>query len=426
MGTRSTTRSNTMFAIIATFSTTLCLATILITIARTSTPEQVGRFSYALSAVAPIFILASLRLRDIQATDVTGVYEPGDYFMATIAASSLGIIATLPVCFSLGMDRSTCILALLIALWRASALLSEVVFGLHQGLGDMRSVAKLQCIHAVGALATFPLLYFLASDLNVAIGALVLVRLAIFFIVDVRSMRVHLANRLTSDQSLDWCRALALIRIGLPLGVAGAIFGLTPVIPRALLEMHFGFEMVGIFSAIAVFSKVGTVFMQAFGQAVSSRLAFHFYSDNKIALSRFVSRSAVIPLALGGVLTFFAWFAGPPVVAMVFGSQYTVEPIAASLTVLYSTFAATSTLLAYGLITSRFTKSHLGIIVATVISTFLIGCVTIPAHGVTGACVALAVSAGLRLLLTVAANFRMISLLNPDNRLAVSEAATTG
>ena len=56
-----------------------CQWGILVVLTKVGSKELVGLFVLALALTAPVFVCASLKLREIQATDLTGQFRFGDY-----------------------------------------------------------------------------------------------------------------------------------------------------------------------------------------------------------------------------------------------------------------------------------------------------------------------------------------------------------
>ena len=64
-----------------------------IVLAKLGSPEQVGQFALGLAIAAPVFMFATLRLRDVQATDAKQEYQFGDYFALRLTTT---VIAARP------------------------------------------------------------------------------------------------------------------------------------------------------------------------------------------------------------------------------------------------------------------------------------------------------------------------------------------
>ena len=67
-----------------------------IVLAKLGSPEKVGQFTLGLAMTAPIFMFATLRLRDVQATDTNQEYLFGDYFALRLPVA---IVYGLPLPF---------------------------------------------------------------------------------------------------------------------------------------------------------------------------------------------------------------------------------------------------------------------------------------------------------------------------------------
>jgi O-antigen/teichoic acid export membrane protein len=68
-----------------------------IVLAKLGSPEHVGQFALGLAIAAPVFMFATLRLRDVQATDAKQEYVFGDYFALRIITTVLALLAVVVI-----------------------------------------------------------------------------------------------------------------------------------------------------------------------------------------------------------------------------------------------------------------------------------------------------------------------------------------
>ena len=392
-------QKNALFACVGNFSTTFALAVIIISIARLTDQESVGRFSYAAALCAPLFLLASLRLRDISATAGDN-YSVHVYFLVSLSTNTAAILAILPIGYVLGVDAGTLMLAFFIGIWKLTKAFSEVVYGNHQRNTQMPMIARLQIIHCIATVLCFTSTLWMFGNLALSVALLCPLNIWILLSYDLPSIDYAPFKRFkTENLSDDRLRKLAfsIAITTVPLGVGAAIFSLNMLIPRMLLEQYFSLKAVGLFATLAMCARLGTPVMQAVGQTASSGLARSVRQLSSNDFLKFVGLSAAVSLVIGVVLTSLGWCFGPALLTIVYGPEYQVSAASVALMMIYAALVYASTLLTYGLIAARRLKSQLTILCLTVATVGILGVLLIPEYGLWGACVSLVASSLVRL-----------------------------
>src|SRR5271170_6093223 len=83
-----------------------CQWGMLIVLAKLTNPEMVGRFGLALAITAPVFMLTSLQLRVVQATDAGHEYGFSEYFSLRSICTILAILAVVAIPWIVGYGGS--------------------------------------------------------------------------------------------------------------------------------------------------------------------------------------------------------------------------------------------------------------------------------------------------------------------------------
>src|SRR5690606_38222971 len=102
-----------------------CQWAMLAVLARLGSPAMVGEFALALAVCAPIILFLNLQLRNLQATDATGQYRPGDYLALRFATTTVFLVAVAAIVFGFGLAGSIVI----VALAKAAESVSDVLHG---------------------------------------------------------------------------------------------------------------------------------------------------------------------------------------------------------------------------------------------------------------------------------------------------------
>lgn len=396
-----TFKKKAAFAAVGNFSTTAALAVIMVLIAKVETSvettEMVGRFSYAFTICSPLFLLASLRLRDVSATESPESYSTQLFFNITLVTNGIALASVLPVCWLLRLESETILLAVSIGLWKVVNALRDIVLGFHQRTANMQIVATLQVARSLATIAAFAVTFLLSGNLVLSIFTVFIVNLLLFLLQDLRTLP-STSWGFSTGEGTQFQAGIKMALIVLPLGLGGAIFALNMVIPRVLLEKYFSYEQVGIFAVAALFARLGTPIMQALGQTASARLAESFRNRDASGFMAMMRKAVVLPVCFGVTSVLAAWFAGPGLLKLVFSPAFEIDSASAALIMVYSAMIYTATFLTYGMIAARRMMSQLVILLLTVCTIAVVGLILIPNFGVLGACISLVASAAVRIV----------------------------
>ncbi len=85
-------RQNFAWTLPANLAYAVCQWGILVVLAKVGSRELVGLFVLAMALTSPIFVSASLKLREIQATDQTGQFRFGDYLGLRLLSTVLALL----------------------------------------------------------------------------------------------------------------------------------------------------------------------------------------------------------------------------------------------------------------------------------------------------------------------------------------------
>src|SRR5690606_29728091 len=111
-------------------------------LARLGSPEHVGQFALGLATTAPIFMFATLRLRDVQATDTEQEYLFGDYFGLRLITTLLAVLTVAAIVLVSNFQRETALVILATAGSKASEAISDAFYGLFMQQERLDRIAK--------------------------------------------------------------------------------------------------------------------------------------------------------------------------------------------------------------------------------------------------------------------------------------------
>src|SRR5699024_12384616 len=113
---------------IANIVSALCKFLILLVIVRLGTPDEVGRYNYALVVTAPVFLFISLKIRSVIITN--DHFNENQYISAIIVLNSIVLIFVAIFIYILGNGNLTIIL--IVSLIKIFENLKEVPYGIYK------------------------------------------------------------------------------------------------------------------------------------------------------------------------------------------------------------------------------------------------------------------------------------------------------
>jgi O-antigen/teichoic acid export membrane protein len=369
-----------------------CQWGILVALAKFGSPELVGRFALALAVTAPVFMLANLQLRGVQATDTRSEFAFADYFTLRTLASLTGLVVVCMIVLAGRYDWTTGAVIVLVGLSKAIESLSDVIAGLLQKAERLDRVAISLMIRGVFSLLAFGIAFWRFRSLIAAAAAMIVVWLSVLVFYDLRQARAFV-QRGRGFFAFRWARLRALALVSAPLGVVMTLGSLNANIPRYLLERSLGPSELGIFASLAYLLVGINLVVGALGQSVVSRLARMFAEGDserfRKVLVKLIAFASLI-MVLGVPL---AMLVGRPLLTLAYRPEYGQH---VSLFVLMTAAAGVSSIasfLGYGMTAARAFRMQVPVIGASTLATVLFSVLLIPRHGSGGAACALFIGA---------------------------------
>jgi len=380
----------------------------VVVLARSTNPETVGTLALALAITAPVMIFFNMQLRAVIATDVTGKYEFRDYFRTRLLTTCGALIVTLPCLFVFRASAATASVIVLIALSKGAESLSDVVHGHWQLVEHMELVGKSLTVRACLGLGAFTLAVVTTRSLVWGSAAFLVGSAGVFLGYDMAQVRragSFLGKPLGNLRSLCNLTGIrlstssALIRLALPLGVAAMLISLNSAIPRYFIEHYCGKQQLGIFSALAYFIVVGSLAMNAVGQSVLPRLARLYGLEARRPFRQMLAGLFACSGAVGIASMAVAFLLGRRLL-LIYGKEYADA---------YPTFLIVMGAASIGYFISilNFSLNAIGayriqmplFLTTTLLLIGMCG-VFVPAYGIVGAAIALAVCSGIQAVLS--------------------------
>lgn len=369
-----------------------------IVLAQLGTPEDVGKFALGLATTAPIFMFATLRLREIQATDARQEFLFEDYFALrlTTTIGALAVVSTIVLISGFTLELSLIILAT--GFSKAIEAISDAFYGLFMQRERLDRVAKSLMIKGPLSLLGLSTGFYITGSVFWAVVGLVLARAFILVSFDIRNVRISL-NQLSKQAGKvvakkfprpRWDRKILtkLFWLALPLGFVTMLISFNLNIPRYFIEGYMGTYQLGIFAAIAAFQKVAPTVVQALGRSAAPRLAKYHAANNFFSYRKLASKLAGIGMLLGSIGVLVAFVAGRQILTVFYGPEYAL-PELFTLLMIAAGLDYIATMLLFVLTSARYFRIQLPLHILTT-SAIAIACFfLIPSYGLAGAATAL-------------------------------------
>jgi O-antigen/teichoic acid export membrane protein len=369
-----------------------------IVLAKLGSPEHVGQFALGLATTAPIFMFATLRLRDVQATDTKQEYLFGDYFALRLTTTLLALLIVAGIAFISGYQREMVLVILATGMSKAIEAISDAFYGLFMQHERLDRIAKSMMIKGPLSLLGLGIGFYLTGSVFWGVIGLAMARAVIMVGYDIRNaaLSLHPSSKLISNIiPTVWPRPrwnvkilARLVWLTLPLGFVTMLISFNSNIPRYFIEGHLGAYQLGIFAAIASFQKAAPTVVQALGRSASPRLAKYYAASNARAFRKLALRLVGIGVLLGGAGILVALVLGRHILTLFYGPEYAL-PGLFGLVMLAAGIDYIATMLLFVITSARYFRVQLPLQLLTT-GTVALACFwLIPSAGLQGAAMAL-------------------------------------
>ena len=380
-------RRNAAWALAGNAGYAACQWGILMAVAKSAAPADVGRFALALAITSPVLMLTNLQLRAVQATDARGRTPFGAYLGLRLLSVAVAWLAIAVVALASGHDRPTAALVAAMALAKGIEAVADVVFGLQQQQENLRRIAGSLLMKGVGSVALVALVLAATGDVVHAVLAM-----AAWWAVVLVAMDLRGAARVAALRPVLQPATLApLAWLALPLGLVMGLNSFAINVPRYTIAAHLGPAALGYFAAASYLLVAASQPMLAVGAALSPRLA-RLHLDDRRAYRRLALRGVAAGAALGAAGVLAALVGGRRFLALAYAPDYAAH---ADLLVALAGVAAVgfvSTALGVAVTAARRFPAQLATAVASLALAAAASAVLVPIYGLLGGAAALLAS----------------------------------
>jgi len=378
----------------------------LIIIAKLSTPETVGRFVLALAVTAPAIMFANMNLRAVMATDASKRFSFDEYIGLRVITTTAALFVILCITAAAGWGLELSMVIVAVAAAKAVESISDVFYGLMQQHERMDSISVSLIIKGLVSLTALSAGIYLTGSIfwgTVGLAAAWTLPLVLYDIPRVRSVLAPPLSYL-SDASADCRRRAALLPrfnpatlktlalLALPLGIATLLASLLTNIPRYFIQGAMGERALGIFGAMSYVIIIGARVITALGESASPRLAKYHASKEERRFTTLLLKTVGIGALLGAAGVAASLVAGKEILTLLYSTEYAEDVNAFVWLMTAAGIGYAGAFLQYGITAARDFKA-LPIIQLVSMAVLLFSCaILIPAYGILGASIALALS----------------------------------
>jgi O-antigen/teichoic acid export membrane protein len=314
-------RANTSWAFAGDAVYAGCQWVVLVLLIKALSPAQVGAYAYALAITSPVFVLASVRLRNLLVTSGAPTNDFRDYLTTRLVTTVCALIGSLAIGALSTSTREALIIVALVALARSCDAVSDICHGLFQNALDMRTAAiGLMLNGAVSVLLVQSALVLWHSLPLAAVAYAVGSAVPLFAWNLPRVAGMLKSRREVSDARNNWSEVRSLLMRALPLGLSSAVGSIQTNLPRYAIAALLGPAPLAVFVATSHIPLLGHLVVNAATQAALPLLA----DDARTRHSSYQARLyglVASSVAFGSFALLLTIVAGRSVLGVIYGPR---------------------------------------------------------------------------------------------------------
>lgn len=358
---------------------------LIIALARLTSPESLGHFTYALAITGPVIIFFQLNMRAYMATDAVESFRFSDYLATRVVSLAAAITLILIATLQHATSPAASALIVLVGLYKSAEAVSDVYYGVLQKNERLGPVALSVAVRGIAALLVMVLAVILFDSIIVGAAGILTAWVLLLTLYD-RPMAVSMTS---PDEGTTASRMWRLARACFPMGLVLTLMSLRVNIPVYFIRNEMGTESVGYYSAVSYFLTAGALISGSLAQTTSPRLARLLHAGDTEGFVRLLYKLLVgaTVVGLSGVLV--AALFGDSILAIFYGASYARLDSLLVVIMLAASANYLAQLLGMSLTVARLLWFQLFSNGAAVLMVFLVAFHLVPSHGLVGGGIAL-------------------------------------
>ena len=329
----------------------MALLLILATIARLGTPQELGQYHFALSLLAPIFMLLWMQQRTILASDHERRYPTRTYYYARSVAISAAVIISGLIGMLWGSSGFMTIFLIMLAT-KVVESYSDLNSGLFLRAGQPVTVSSFKIARALSSSLAFVLMYWLTGTLPVALTSVLFISLSVLAFEARTAWNIESSVNQPMPQASSM---LALFRDTSALGLLEFLYSIQSNLPKYILMSFSGEAAVGIYASLVYMLRPAILFVTSGFQAALKKLSYLHSKDNEVELRRLLRQLIGLALAISASMTLVFALSGNWILGTAFGKQFSHYQNYLVLVSLNNFFALPAAMVSYyGIIRRRY------------------------------------------------------------------------
>lgn len=353
---------------------------LLTLIAKICTGQELGEYSYAMSIVAPVFMLTNLQLRPIFVADYNSdkYYDFASFFSLRFYSNVLGFLVVMLWGMFTHID-SIWIIAF-VALTKCLESISDIIYGWYNAINKTELITRSLTTKAIFSIILLGAILVLSKSLIYGLIGLCIVYLAIMLFIDFKAIQVKKEWLVYQPEA-----SKQIIIYALPLGVTVMLVSLQTNLPRYFIEKYDAIESVGVFTIFYYFVVIGGIVINSVCQYLSPLYAQSWHEASKKHFFKLFNMSYLIAGSFGLFSLIITYFWGGELLSLVYGDKFNHELATLNIIILSGIFTYLSVVNGYTMTSLKIIKVQipmfLGLIAITFVSCFLL----IPKYHLIGA-----------------------------------------
>jgi O-antigen/teichoic acid export membrane protein len=390
---------------------------IVLTLVRIRGPIGLGEYTLSQAFVIPASYLAGLSLRQHLLVEHSEEYSLSDYFVVRLCGSVPFYAVTLALVFAAYRDTKFAILTAALCFVKYVDGISDLCAGVFQKRLAQDKIALYAMIRSAAAITVFVPFFYLTNRLTLALFAMAASSLCLCALLDYPASRrlwpAAIPFRLDAGTLV---RAVRLVLVCFPLGIAAVIMSINASIPRLLLDHFGGPKELGYYSAVSHFIVIGGLFVTAFGQSLLPLLVKNVADNNPKSYWRnfALANAALIGAAMTAAGA--AFFIGGPLLGLLYGPLFASKTDLLIVAALCSGFVFCGSLNAFAAMAARLYKLTAPVYLAAMAVNLAAGLYLIERVGAYGAFISQAIAGIVQIAIycsVVAIYWRQRGILSP-------------
>ncbi len=351
---------------------------------------MVGQLSLSLAITAPVFMLATLSLRNLQATDTTSTFSFHDYLLLRSTMIGIACLAITAILFLTDYSRDVVLISALMTFAKAMESLGDICYGLMQRRERMEFIARSLILRGALSVAAVVALMAATGNVIVSVAGMAACWAGALLAYDVPKA-LHFLDRSERNDFFSgnwgdrWRRACRLGALALPLGLVLLLVSLNTNIPRYFIDAAMGEEALGYYSAIVYFSMIGVTVVNALCQAATPQLAQRYarQSTQSFLILWLKLMGVATLVGLGGWAV--AELLGEAVLTVLYTESYAAHADLLAFLLGAATFSFLASVSGYGMTAMRKLRIQLPIAALATLTTVVFCALLVPRVGLAGA-----------------------------------------